>query len=221
MLHIDYMILGEIAICYKKQYDIVKENFFKSSKMQEWLYRMYKNKMYDIDSSEVTTCSYETLFFAVLSGCKEQMVLMANYLGSFEEEEKEESCLTNTLLGYALKYVILDDVVNAMKYINQLEENKSKRGMKQFADGHARAFKGLIQREEKELNQGLEFMLKHHVARMKRDGKKLEQYFAYDSVAVAMLARERGINITVKHELLPDEYLEKTDIDYKSIKVII
>lgn len=221
LLRIDYMILGETAISYKQQYDIAKENFFISSKMQEWFYRMYKDKMYNIDSSEVTTYSYETLYLAVLSGCKEQMIIMANYLGSFDEEEKKECCLTNTLLGYALKYVILDDIVNAMRYINQIEANKSKRGMKQFADGQARAFKGLVQRDEKEFNQGLEFMLKHHVARMKRDGKELEQYCAYDSLALAMLAKERGINITVKHELLPEEYLEETDIDYSAIEVIV
>ena len=73
----------------------------------------------------------------------------------------------------------------------------------------------------REINKGLEFMLRHHVGRMKRDGRKKEQYFAYDSVALAMLAKERGINITVKHELLPEEYLEQTEIDYSAIEVIV
>lgn len=146
---------------------------------------------------------------------------MANYLGSFVEEEREECNLANTLLGYSLKYVVLDDVDNTMKYINQLEENKSKRGMKQYAEGHARAFKGLVQRDKGEFDKGLEFMLKHHVARMKRDGRKLEQYFAFDSLALAMLAKERGINITVKHELLSEEFLKENDIDYSAIKIIV
>ena len=30
-----------------------------------------------------------------------------------------------------------------------------------------------------------------------------------------------GINITVKHELLPEKYLEKTDIDYSVVEVIL
>lgn len=46
--------------------------------------------------------------------------------------------------------------------------------MKQYVEGHARAFRGLVQRDEDEINKGLEFMLKHHVSRMKRDGRKLE-----------------------------------------------
>lgn len=212
--------LGILEVCYKGECLIAKQYFYQSSKAQEWFYEEYIKKEYEIEGYEVTTYLYETLYSAILSGSKELRKHMANLFGSCAEEEKNDF-LANVLLGYSIKYVILNDVENAMKYINQLEENKSKRGMKQFAEGHARAFKGLIQREEEEFNKGLEFMLKHHAARMKRNGRKLEQYFAYDSVALAMLAKERGINITVKHELLPEEYLEETDIDYNTIEVIV
>lgn len=213
--------LGIIEACYKKQYDRAKVYFYKASKIQEWFYKNFGNAEYNIPSGEITTYSFETLYYAVLSGCNEQMICMANYLGSFEEEEKMECNLANTLLGYALKYVVLDDVENAKEYIKQLEENKTKRGMKQYVEGHACAFEGLVLREEEKFNKGLEFMLKHHVSRMKRDGRKIEQYFAYDSVALAMLAKERGINIVVKHELLSEEYLQETDVDYSKIEEII
>ncbi len=33
--------------------------------------------------------------------------------------------------------------------------------------------------------------------------------------------KEWGINITVKHELLPEEYLEQTEINYSAIEVIV
>ena len=91
--------------------------------------------------------------------------------------------------------------------------------MKQFVEGHARVYKGIIEQDAEEFNAGLSFMLRNHVARMKRNGNTLEQYFAYDSVALAMIAKDRGIEITVKHELLPMSYLEKTDIDYSEIKL--
>ena len=45
---------------------------------------------------------------------------------------------------------------------------------KQYVEGHGRAFKGFMQRDEVEFYKGLEFMLKHHVARMKHDGRKIE-----------------------------------------------
>ena len=213
-----YKELGIIEACYKKQYINAKINFYNASKTQEWFYKNYSNTEYNIPSGEVTTYSFETLYYAVLSGCKEHMICMANYLGSFIEEEKEEYNLANTLLGYSLKYVVLDDMDNAMKYINMLEENKTKSGMKQYAQGFARVFKGLVERDAEEFNGGLEFVLKHHIARMKRDGRKIEQYFAYDGVALAMLAKIRGIDILVKHELLPEDYLKEVDIDYSEIE---
>ena len=212
--------LGIVEVCYKGEYLIAKQYFYQSSKAQEWFYEEYIKKEYEIEEYEVTTYIYETLYSAILSGSKEQRERMAKLFGSYAEEEKNDF-LANVLLGYSLKYIILDDKDNAMKYIEQLEDKKSKAGMKQLAEGHARAFRGLIEGNEEEFNKGLEFMLKHHVARMKRDGRKLEQYFAFDSVALAMLAKERGINITVKHELLPEEYLEETDIDYSAIEVFL
>ena len=213
--------LGIVEACYKMEYDKAKIYFYHASKIQEWFYINYNNSEHNIPSGEVTTYSFETLYYAILSGCKEQIRCMASYLGSFLEEEKEECNLVNTLLGYSLKYIVLNDIKKGMEYIKQLEENKAKRGMKQYVEGHGRAFRGLIQRDEVEFNKGLEFMLKHHIVRMKRDGRKIEQYFAYDSVALAMLAKEQGINITVKHELLPEKYLEKTDIDYSAVEVIL
>lgn len=44
-------------------------------------------------------------------------------------------------------------------------------------------------------------------------------HFAYDSIALAILARNQGLEITVKHELLPIEFLEDSLIDYKSVSL--
>ena len=80
--------------------------------------------------------------------------------------------------------------------------------------------RGLINRNEEEFNAGLITMLKNHVGRMKKRGDTLEQYFAYDSVALAMLARNRGFNVMVKHDLLPEEYFTETIINYDEIKML-
>ena len=213
--------LGILELIYKKCVIESRKFFYKASKEREWFYIEYSKKRYKIDREDVTTYVYETLYNAILSGCKEQTIRMAELFGSYAEEEKDDHCLANILLGYALKYVILDDIEHAKEYIQKLEKNKSKRGMKQFVDGHTCAFRGLIERDEEEFNKGLEFMLRHHVSRMRRNGRKLEEYFAYDSVALAMLAKDRGMNITIKHELLPEEYLKEIDIDYSAIEAIV
>ncbi len=40
---------------------------------------------------------------------------------------------------------------------------------------------------------------------------------AYDSVALAMIARDRGIQVTVEHNLLPEEYFVEANINYDEI----
>lgn len=208
--------LGKLEYLLNKDRKASKENFYRATLAREWTYRAYEKKEYEIDDGYVTTYVYESLFDAILSGSKDRMIYMANLFGGRVEAEKDDF-LPNVLLGYGLKYVILDEKEKAYEYIHKLEENKDRRGMKQYYEGYRRVYKGLIDRDEKEFNEGLEFMLKKHKSRMKRNARTLEQYFAYDSIALAMIAKERGINITVQHELLPMEYLEPVKISYDQI----
>ena len=210
--------LGILEFCYKNNIIESKRNFYKSTIAREWTYMAYDQKKYDIEKGYVTTYVYESLFNAILCGDKERMIYMANLFGGRIEEEKDDY-KPNIMLGYGLKYVILDYKEKAYEYIKQLEENKDKRGMKQYYNGYYKVYKGIIDRDEEIFNDGLLFMLKHHKQRMKKNGDTLQQYFAYDSIALSMIAKDRGININVKHEMLPMEYLEPVDLDYSEIKL--
>lgn len=211
-------ILGKIEMLYKKNIAEGRKCFYKASLAREWFYVEFPKKEYDIESYYVSTYAYESLYYAILGGSKEQAVHMAQLYGSIKVEDVQEF-LPTVLLGFGLKYVILDDLVHALEYVQKIDDNKRKRGMKQYSEGHARAYRGIIERDEAELNKGLEYMLKHHAARMRRNGNYLDEFFAYDSVALAMLAKDRGIAITVKHDLLPIEYLEDTRIDYAALQL--
>lgn len=211
-------ILGKIEMFYKKNIAEGRKCFYQAALAREWLYTEFPKKEYEIEPYLVSTYAYESLYHAILSASKEKAVRMAQLYGSIEVADLEEF-LPTVLLGYGLKYVILDDRVHALEYVQKIEAEKRKQGMKQYADGHARAYRGIVERDETELNRGLEYMLKHHVARMRRNGNYLEEFFAYDSVALAMLARDRGIAVTVKHDLLQVEYLEDSDIDYAQLEL--
>lgn len=218
-IEIERITLGIVEYLLNNNIYESKKNFYKSTLAREWTYEAYNNGIYTISKNYVTTYVYESLFYAILSGDKERAVQMANIFGGREEDEKEDF-LANKLLGYGLKYVILDDKKNAYDYINKIEENKNETGMKQFNGGHKRVYKGIIDRDKNEFNDGLLFMLKNHKARMKRNGNTLEQYFAYDSIALAMIANERGINIEIEHELLPLKYLETANIEYNKLGLL-
>lgn len=213
-----YKSLGMIDVIYNRNIVEGRKKYFLASMAREWYYREYRNEKYNIDSQEVTTYAYESLFYSVLSGNREWAKHMANLFGSYKELEVNEF-LANELLGYGLKYVIIDDKEQAREYIQRLEENKNKTGMKQYVSGYARAYRGIVECDEDEFNQGILFMLKNHAARMKKNGREFEGLFAYDSVALAMIAKDRGIEIKVEHELLPMNCLEETDIDYSSLKL--
>lgn len=212
-------ILGILEFLLNNNIVESKKNFYRSTLAREWTYEAYDKEEYEIDKEYVTTYVYESLFYAILSGQMERAIYMANLFGGRKEAEKDDF-FSNILLGYGLKYVILDDKENAYEYINKLEESKEKRGMKQFYSGYRRVYKGIIDRDENEFKEGLLFMLKNHKSRMKKNGNTLEQYFAYDSIALAMIAKERGLKIDIVHELLPLEFLETSEIDYSKLSIL-
>ncbi len=208
--------VGIIDFCYKKDFVHGKKNFYGATLCREWFYEEFSKGRYEVSTIKVTTYAYESLYNAILCGNRQRAIHMAELFGKYSELE-EKDLLALKLPGYSLKYVILDDVKKANEWLDKLEQVKDKRGMKQLFNGHGRAMRGLINRDETEFNTGLLTMLKNHVGRMKKQGKDLEQYFAYDSVALAMIARDRGIQVTVEHNLLPEEYFVEANINYDEI----
>ena len=218
-LEYNYETLAIVNLYYKHNIVEGKTLFYRASLCRECLIEHYDKYEKMISVENVTTYSYPTLYNGILSGNKEHMLKRAKLFGQYSHLEQNEF-LPNKLLGYALKYVILNDAENANKWLDELQKVKDKRGMKQLASGHGTAMRGLINHNEEEFNGGLLTMLKNHVRRMKKEGDFLLEFFAYDSVALAMLAKDRGINVTVKHELLPDEYFLETNIDYDTITML-
>lgn len=75
------------------------------------------------------------MYSAVLSGNKEQAVHLAEL---YERAKADPEYLPTILLENILRYTILDDKPKVLEYAEKLEANKDKRGMKQYAEGHAR-----------------------------------------------------------------------------------
>ncbi len=214
----DYAMFGMICFCYHHNIEEGKINFYKALLCDKWLMEKYVNYSDIIFPERINAYSYPSLFYGILSGNMKITRGRAELFGKYEDEEEGVHPYSR-LLGFSLKYVILNDMQKADEWLDLLDQEKGTRGMKQVVDGYGRAMRGLIHLDEKEFNYGLEKMLKTHVSRMKKEGNTLEQYFAYDSVALAMLAKDRGVNVTVKHDLLPEEYFLETRIEYDEIEI--
>lgn len=213
----EFKCLGILELCYRKDLKAGREYFYKATLAREWFFEQIRKKEYEVSLDNVDCYTFPHLYDAILSGNKERAIYMAELFGSIEVPEKIKPAVL--MLGYGLKYTILDDKEKTLEYVKMLEDNKTKSGMKQYVAGEARAFRGLVERDEVEFNEGLEYMLKHHIGRMRREGSDLDEYFATSSVALAMLAKDRGINITVKHSLLCEEYLQEVEVDYSGLKL--
>ncbi|MBO5500214.1 MAG: immunity 49 family protein [Bacteroidales bacterium] len=216
-LESDFNCLGILELCYRKDLKAGRECFYKATLAREWFFEQIRKKEYEVSLDNVDCYTFPHLYDAILSGNKERAIYMAELFGSIEVSEKIKPAVL--MLGYGLKYTILDDKEKTLEYVKMMEENKTKSGMKQYVAGEARAFRGLVERDEVEFNEGLEYMLTHHIGRMRREGSDLDEYFATGSVALAMLAKDRGINITVKHNLLREEYLQEVEVDYSGLKL--
>lgn len=211
----DYAMYGMICFC-DNRIEEGKIDFYKALLCDKWLMENYVDYTEIIYPGRINAYSYPVLFYGILSGNMEIARERAELFGKYKNEEEGVYPYCR-LLGFSLKYVILNDIPKANEWLDLLDKEKETRGMKEMVNGHGRAMRGLINLDEKEFNKGLEKMLKTHVSRMKKQGYTLEQYFAYDSVAFAMLAKARGINVTVEHELLPTEYFIETSIEYDEI----
>ncbi len=213
----DYAMFGMICFCYNRNIKEGKIDFYKAILCNKWLMENYVDYTEIIYPGRINAYSYPALFYGLLSGNMKIARERAELFGKYEDKEQGVHPYSR-LLGFSLKYVILNDIQKANEWLDLLDKEKETRGMKQVVDGHGRAMRGLINLDGKELNKGLEKMLKTHVSRMKKEGNTLEQYFAYDSVALAMLAKDRGMNVTVEHDLLPVEYFLETSIEYDEIE---
>lgn len=213
-----YFGLGLVHWYYHNDKIEGKKYFYRASLCREWLAVHYEEYKEEIGVRNVAPEAYKELYYGILSGNKEQAKKIAELVVKYQDV-KEPGWYVNILLGNSLVNILLHNDSQANKWIDELELLKSKRGMKQYIEGPGRAMRGLANHNVEELNAGLNYMLRHHVAKMKREGNTLEQIFAYDSIGLAMIAKDRGLQITVKHELLPEEYLEETEIDYSELTI--
>lgn len=215
----DYLRLGLSSYIGHKDYKEGKICFYRAMLYRKWMYehrekyeRVYK--YYEMNSN-----IYRYLYYAIIAGNWDMAITIAKYFKENHKLDTDTCELYSIELGTIMENIILDNVDETNRAIDKLEASSSSKGYKKMAEGQAIAMRGLVNNDEVMFNNGLQQMLKNHVAKIKREGNGIWEYFAYDSLALALIAKRKGMNITVEHELLPAEYLEDVEIDYDSITI--
>ncbi len=119
----------------------------------------------------------------------------------------------------ALKYVVLDEKEKAEEVLAVWDSTKMKSKTKKMYESHGLAYKALLYRDEKMFNEALPKMFAcHDKLRVETYGHTYWHEFSYEAIGLTMLARKRGMNVTVRHELLKDDYLQNIAIDYEALE---
>lgn len=198
-----------------------RKAFYKSMVNWIWVYEHY-NKNQDVCRfpTRINSESYRRMYFAVISGDWDIAIKIAGYYFEFQKLDFDSREEYSVELCNVMKYLILDRDEECKSALEKLESlSATDRHYKKMVEGQAIAVRGLLTKDEELFNKGLLQVFKNHEAKVKREGNGIYGYFCYDGVALAMIGMRRGFNITIEHEKLKPEYLEKSDIDYSQIVI--
>jgi len=192
--------------------------FHLAGKIQELSFHKYDDKSMIIDMGLVSWVHYQRFLMALLSDNKELIESLTNLVGGRPEVDKKKGSKLVNNVGYAVKYILLDDYDKAGKHVDVLKSIAGQKNMKLY-NGFGGVLDGILKNDEEKVNKELEYMLQCHKKR--RDHKDTpEQFLSIPALGLAKLAIIKGIKVTVENDLMPLELLERHDITYPELDFI-
>lgn len=86
-------------------------------------------------------------------------------------------------------------------------------------NGYGIVLRGIIERDEAVVHEGLEYMLECH-KKIKEYKGSLEGLFSTPVLGLAKLAINQGVNVTIDDPIAPKIMLEKHEVDYPELEFI-
>lgn len=216
-LSLDYstIAIGEWLL----HHDVVatKQNFYLAAKIQEILFQKYDDKSMIVSSSFVNMSSYLKLLPALISDSNQIIDSLAKLIGNRPKEEEDGHPFADNV-GYAIKYLLLNEDLKAKMHIDVLLGMENNKELK-LRIGYGRVLKGILDVDEKAANEGLKVMLDCY----KKDHEykdSPEEFFSIPVLGFAKLAIRRGIKIYIDDTIVPKEMLETHEIEYPEIDYI-
>lgn len=195
-----------------------KKNFYLAAKIQEFLFQKYDDKSLLISPSFVVMSSYLKVLMAIISDSRKLINSLAILIGNRLKEEKEEGHPFADNVGYALKYLLLNDDEKAKSHIDALLNMEHNKNLK-LRIGYGRVLKGILAADEKTVDEGLKVMIDGYKKDADYKGSP-EEFFSIPVLAFAKLAIRRGIKVYINDPIAPKELLTTHEIEYPVIDYI-
>lgn len=208
--------IGEIVL----NEDVIKskQSFYLAGKMQEVLYLNYDIKKNGITGDCVNSNKYTSLFMALISDNEELINSLAGLFGGRIKEEEEDHEF-NKAVGYALKYILLDEMEKAKEPIDELKKLESRKDMK-FYDGYSRVLDGIIEKDNQQVNESLIYMIQCH-KKLKDDyADTPQELLSIPVLGLAKLAIRNGMEVNIDDTLAPSQLLESHIINYPVVDFV-
>lgn len=195
----------------------VKKYFYLEAKIQELLFQKYDDKNMIVSPSFVNMSSYLSLLPALISDSRQLIDSLARLIGNRPKEEKGGHPFADNM-GYAIKYLLLNEDEKAKLHIEQLVGMENKKELR-LRIGYGRVLKGILDADERAVHGGLKVMLDGY----KKDNNykdSPEEFFCIPVLAFAKLAIRRGINVNIDDPIVPTEILLIHEIEYPTLDFI-
>lgn len=212
----EYQRVGKVSMLVQEDIKKAKEYFFKGA-----LYGIIcmKNKTYFNESHNdfmINFQRYEYMYYTLLSGNFDVAQRYAELMDELGPKDKQtDYCL---FIGKVLKNVILGNTEDAERWLGYIDNYKDVKYFQKEMDLEIKMMRGINRNDEAMFNEGLSNIIKKSERRLKPEKSDWGDFLVKSAVALTALAIHRGMNITVKSVLLPDEYFADYDIDYKGIE---
>ena len=172
-----------------------KIQYFKAAKCRQYIYKHY---------SKVLDDTFNSINYSILSDHNELIKEFSNY------KLLNNNSHINSVYVQGAQGMIKKDKNLTIRAGEKMIELAKQRKFKPYR-GFGIVFQAYGKNDQMLLDNGIKELLNSHPERDITPFSKL--YFSFDTIAVAKLALRNGMEINVKHDLLPRELLEIKELD--------
>lgn len=161
----------------------------------------------------------DMLFSAIISKDFRLARKCSNILYNLSDYDKRPCGQPYDFISYVLKAWLNDDVALLVENIDKLKKFRAQKTCKMLFRYIIDIILAINEKDENELHRQLEELSKSY-KKMVSHFSEEEKYFNRDAVALAIMAKRMGMNVTINTPVIPAELLDITEINYKSLEDI-
>ncbi|MCT4663187.1 MAG: hypothetical protein N4A40_15120 [Tissierellales bacterium] len=166
-------------------------------------------------SNSLSLSKFHLLEFAIISENTEAIFEVAHALGGRGKLDSAEIGKETYHLGYALKYIVLDDYENASNHL----EFFSGRDPLNFITIHADILSAIIAKNSDLVNECIDKLIIKY-KRLRGHNNTPAEFLCLSAISLAKLAKMKNLEIHIDHALAPKTIIDSSDVNYELIDIL-